>query len=207
MEDFIFKDGFSLSLTDIEKDCWLRILNGSLKSKDPLHNPVVANSNTGVVNMRTVVLRSVDTKNKTLAFHTDIRSGKWNELQQNNDISWLFYDAHARFQIRVGGNATLHYNDANADKAWLKSNVNSRKIYLGESAPSQKSAIPTSGLPEIFENSNPTLEESEAGRKNFGVVLTKATWVEWLWLNSAGHRRAAFYYKADLSFETSWLLP
>ena len=77
MEDFIFKDGFSLSLTDIEKDCWLRILNGSLKSKDPLHNPVVANSNTGVVNMRTVVLRSVDTKNKTLAFHTDIRSGKW----------------------------------------------------------------------------------------------------------------------------------
>ncbi len=207
MADSIKINGLELNLNDIEKDCWLRILNGSLKSKDPLHNPVVANTSEGIVNMRTVVLRSVNTKEKTLVFHTDIRSGKWNELQKNSNISWLLYDAPARFQIRVGGTASLHHVDDMADKAWLKSNENSRKIYLGENAPSRKSDLPISGLPIIFDSKNPTMEESEAGRKNFGIVVTKANWVEWLWLNSAGHRRAAFYYKDDLSFEASWLLP
>jgi pyridoxamine 5'-phosphate oxidase len=200
-------NGLNMDLTDIEKDCWLRLLNGSLKSKDSLHNPVVANTSKEIINMRTVVLRNVNTKNKTLAFHTDIRSGKWNELQQNNNISWLFYDAPARFQIRLGGKVTLHQNDSIADEAWLKSNANSRKVYLATLAPSSKTDIPTSGLPAVFESNNPSLEETELGRKNFGIVVTKALWMEWLWLNSAGHRRAEFTYKEDGNFDANWVIP
>jgi pyridoxamine 5'-phosphate oxidase len=200
-------NGINFDLADIEKDCWIRMLNGSLKSKDTMHNPVVANIENGIVSMRTVVLRNVDTKNKTILLHTDIRSGKWKGLKKNNTLSWLFYDAQSRFQIRVGGIAKLHHNDSIADEAWGRSSANSRKIYLGDEAPSEISDIPTSGLDAKFEFNNPTVEETEIGRKNFGVVVTKVNWVNWLWLSSTGHRRAKFKYDSELNLKGSWLVP
>jgi pyridoxamine 5'-phosphate oxidase len=200
-------DGIDYNLTDLEKDCWIRLLNGSLKAKDPLHSPTVANVSAYGINLRTVVLRKVNTTEKTLIFHTDIRSGKWNELHQNENISWLFYDAAVRIQIRLAGVATLHKADNIADDAWQKSNTSSRKVYMGDIAPSLKSNIPTSGLPTAFETENPTLEESEVARKNFGVVITKVNWMEWLWLNIKGHRRASFTYNVYNTFEGNWLIP
>lgn len=200
-------DGIEYSLEGLEKDVWLRILNGSVKYKDVLHNPVVANINQHGVNIRTVVLRKVNIAKKQLAFHTDIRSGKWKDLQQQNNISWLFYDAPGRIQIRLSGTATLHQDDAVAEEAWTTSTMSSRKIYLGETGPSATSASPVSGLPDAFEANDPSPEESRAGRKNFGVVITTVTWMEWLWLNSKGHRRAGFTYSEDGSFKGDWLIP
>ena len=205
--DTILIDGINYDLVGLEKDVWMRLLNGSLKYKDALHNPVVANINQHGVNIRTVVLRTVNITNKQLAFHTDIRSGKWNELQQHNNISWLFYDAPGKIQIRLSGTATLHQDDEVAEKAWTASTMSSRKIYLGETRPSAIAASPVSGLPAAFEANDPTPKESNAGRKNFGVVNTTVTWMEWLWLNSKGQRRAGFKYFEDKSFSAEWLIP
>ena len=84
--DTVLIDGINYNLEGIEKDCWVRLLNGCLRYKDPLHNPVVANINSEGVNMRTVVLRKVSQNQKQLSFHTDIRSGKWNGLLSNESI-------------------------------------------------------------------------------------------------------------------------
>lgn len=205
--DTIIINGIDYTLTELEKNCWINLLNGSLKGRDPMHSPTVANTGVYGINMRTVVLRKVNTVEKTLTFHTDIRSGKWAELQENNNISWMFYDAAGRFQIRLAGKASLHQHDAIANVAWLKSTANSRKIYMGEIGPSAKSAKPTSGLPTAFESTDPTMEECEAGKQNFGVVITQVNWMEWLWLNSQGHRRASFNYNENNSFQAAWLIP
>lgn len=205
--DTVLIDGIEYNFPAIEKDCWLRLLNGSLKSKDPLHNPVVANRNGQGINIRTVVLRNTDIQKKQLVFHTDIRSGKWKELQEDAAISWLFYNPVARVQIRLSGAAILHHDDCEADEAWGKSIPNSRKIYMGDDAVSAIKNMPVSGVPEKFETLNPTIAESEAGRKNFGTVTTQVQWMEWLWLNSAGHRRASFRYNAQGIFVASWLVP
>ena len=207
VEETIKKDGLTYTLAEIEKDCWLRLLNGSLRSKDPFHNPVVANVSGSIPVTRTVVLRKVITADKKLFLHTDIRSKKWIDLKQNENTSWLFYDASARLQIRAGGKSTLHHDDAIADAAWQNTPAASRKIYMGEQSPSQKSEVPTSGLPEAFLKTNPTLEESEVGRKNFAVVCTNVNWLEWLWLNSGGHKRAQFTYDNNNSVTASWLVP
>jgi pyridoxamine 5'-phosphate oxidase len=206
MEEVLI-DGIMYGLAALEKDCWLGLLNASLHYKDPLHNPVVANVSVQGVNQRTVVLRKVNTEKKQLAFHTDIRSGKWNELEISPAISWLFYNPAGKIQIRLGGIAALHHDDAVADNAWQKSTMSSRKIYLGENGPSSVAALPVSGLPAAFESSDPTAAESEAGRKNFGIVTTQINWMEWLWLNSKGHRRASFKYNSDNSFDATWLVP
>jgi pyridoxamine 5'-phosphate oxidase len=203
----VFIDGIEYDLPALEKDCWLRLLNGSLSYKNPFHHPVVANRNEDGINMRTVVLRKVDTEEKKLSFHTDIRSGKWKELKTDEHISWVFYSPAGRIQIRLRGAAALHHDDAIADEAWNKSTMSSRKIYSGEQGPSSFAASPVSGLPEKFETADPTPEESEAGRKNFGIVITEVNRMEWLWLNSAGHCRASFNYNKEVSFAASWLVP
>jgi 3-hydroxyisobutyrate dehydrogenase len=199
--------GIQYDLPALEKYCWLKMAQGTLSYKDPFHNPVVANRNMHGVNLRTVVLRKVDAEKKQLSFHTDIRSGKWKELQADNHTSWHFYSPAARIQLRVSGLATLHYDDVIASESWANSTLSSRKIYCGEEGPSALTPIPVSGLPAAFENADPTPEQSEAGRKNFGVVSTRVQWMEWLWLNSAGHRRASFHYNADSSYVANWLVP
>jgi pyridoxamine 5'-phosphate oxidase len=206
--DTVNINGINFSLSDIEKDCWHRILNGSLRAKDPMHNPTVANINAGLISIRTVVLQRVDTTNKKIFFHTDNRSGKYNDLLLNPNASWLFYDSNARIQIRLGGTTILHNNNDIADNAWTKTRLNSRKIYIGETPPSTICENPISGIPSQFDDRDPTEAESEIGRKNFTVIGTKVQWMDWLWLNSKGHRRAEFKY--DLNNEIlikNWLIP
>jgi len=200
-------DGIEYDLNALEKDCWLRLLNGSLSYKNPLHNPVVANTNEHGVNLRTVVLRKVDTVKKELSLHTDIRSGKWKELSDNSAMSWIFYNPIGKIQIRLSGVAMLHHDDEIAAAAWEKSTMSSRKIYSGEFGPSSLSDTPTSGLPAKFETADPTPEESEIGKVNFGIITTSINWMEWLWLNSKGHRRAQFDYNEAKDFNANWLVP
>jgi len=200
-------EGVAHNLESLETFIWQRLVTACASYKDVMHNPVVANVNEHGVNLRTLVVRKVWADKKQLAFNTDIRSGKWKEIHQQNKISWLFYDDVQKVQIRLSGIATLHSDDTLADESWGASSPSSRKIYLCNPGPSSISVIATSGLPDALEGNNPTPEESEAGRKNFGTIITTINWMEWLWLNSAGHRRAGFKYNVDGSFSANWLIP
>ena len=68
----------------------------------------------------------------------------------------------------------------------------SRQCYLGEFAPGTIAAKPTSGLSEMIDNSEYSIEESEIGYKNFCVIETYIKSIEWLYLAAKGHRRAYF---------------
>jgi 3-hydroxyisobutyrate dehydrogenase len=197
----------SFTLKELEQEVWKRLEKGALSYKDAMHNPVVANVNTHGVNMRTVVLRKVWQPQKQLAFYTDTRSGKWKELAIQNNISWLFYDAANYIQIRLSGDVTLHHDDSIAATSWDATTMNNRRNYSGEERPSSVIEFPLSGLPAAFETNDATSEDSLNGRKNFGVVITKVQWMEWLWLNNSGHRRATFTYLEDGSFTANWLIP
>jgi general stress protein 26 len=197
----------SVTLKELEQDVWKRLEKGAISYKDALHNSVVANVNTHGVNMRTVVLRKAWPPQKQLAFYTDTRSGKWKELDKQNTISWLFYDAENCIQIRLSGDATLHHDDSIAAESWDATTINNRRNYSGRERPSSVVEFPLSGMPAAFETNDPTPEDSLNGRKNFGVVITKVQWMEWLWLNNNGHRRATFTYMEDGSFTANWLIP
>jgi 3-hydroxyisobutyrate dehydrogenase len=203
-EESISINEFSYNLTDLEKDCWSRLVTGATKSKDSFHTPSIATLSQGEVSMCTVVLRKAIPTERALRFHTDIRSNKWAELALNNSISALFYDASARIQLRVKGKAILHFNNELTREAWEKTTLSSRKCYLTEFSPSSLVASPTSGLAEAIEQENFSLLESEVGYQNFGIVSIQVESIDWLWLNHAGHRRAFFDYKRD-SFQ--WMIP
>lgn len=201
--DVIIND-ISYSLSDVEKDCWKRLVNGAVKGRDPFHLPAVANFIDGEISLRTVVLRKALPEDRELRFHTDIRSPKWIALQVNPTISALFYDAASRIQLRVKGKAVLYFNDTITSEAWEKTNLSSRRCYLTPFTPSDFSDIPTSGLSPQIEQEEFSLEESEAGKENFGVVGIKVDSIDWVWLNHAGHRRAYFDY---VKGEYNWMIP
>ncbi len=204
MNEEVIINNIGYNLEDLEKDCWLRLVNGAIKSRDPFHTPCVATIDSGEVNMRTVVLRKALSTLRELRFHTDTRSNKWKELAINNSISALFYDASSRIQLRVKGKAVLHFNNDITAEAWTKTALSSRRCYLTIENPSSFSTIPTSGLTEKIEQENFTLEESEVGKEHFGIVAIQVQSIEWLWLHHAGHRRAFFDYVNDCN---SWMIP
>jgi len=204
LSDKIVINNISYSLSDLEKDIWNRLVNGAVKSRDPFHTPSVATHSGNDISLRTVVLRKAFPESKELRFHTDTRSKKWQELIVNPSISALFYDAADRIQIRVKGRAVLQFNNDITFTAWQKTSLSSRRCYLTNFDPSSFTDHPTSGLPEHIEQEKFTLEESEIGFKNFGIVSIQVQNIDWLWLHHAGHRRAFFDY-TDGSFQ--WMIP
>ena len=194
-EERISINDISYNLSDLEKDCWSRLVTGAQKSRHPFHTPSVASFSTEGISLRTVVLRKAIAETHELRFHTDNRSPKWEELDLNPSISALFYDASARFQLRVKGKAKLHLNNFLTREAWEKTTMSSRKCYLTEFSPSSLIASPSSGLTEAIGQENFTFLESEVGYQNFGIISIQVESIDWLWLNHAGHRRAYFDYK------------
>ncbi len=192
------------TLPDLENDTWNRLVNGAVKSRDAFHTPCVATQCNGDINLRTVVLRKALPEIKELRFHTDTRSKKWQELTLNPSISALFYDAADRIQIRVKGRAVLQFNNDITAAAWQKTSLSSRRCYLTNFDPSSFTDHPTSGLPEHIEQEKFTLEESEIGYQNFGIVSIQVQNIDWLWLHHAGHRRAFFDYSDGIY---QWMIP
>ncbi len=204
LSDKIVINNISYSLSDLEKDIWNRLVNGAVRSRDPFHTPSVATHSGNYISLRTVVLRKAVPESKELRFHTDTRSKKWQELIVNPSISALFYDAADRIQVRVKGRVVLQFNNDITTAAWQKTSLSSRRCYLTNFDPSSFTDHPTSGLPEHIEQEKFTLEESEIGYQNFGIVSIQVQNIDWLWLHHAGHRRAYFDYETG-SF--SWMIP
>ncbi|MFZ9236999.1 MAG: hypothetical protein ACO22X_12345 [Algoriphagus sp.] len=199
-----YNDYTQYNLSELEQDCWDRLVSGAVKSRTPFHTPSIATLHQGDVSLRTVVLRKTLPTERELRFHTDVRSPKWQELSQNPSISALFYDGLERIQIRVKGKAFLHHSNEITDEAWQKTSISSRKCYLTRFSPSSFTEESSSGLSENIENENFTLSESESGYSNFGIVSIHVQSIDWLWLNHAGHRRAFFDYEKGMN---SWMIP
>jgi pyridoxamine 5'-phosphate oxidase len=195
------------TLDSIEKDCWEQLQRGALSIKSDFHQPVIGTISDGACSLRTVVLRKTEIAEKQLVFHTDTRSGKIADLAINNTVTWLFYSQRHRIQIRVKAKALVLIDTPIAREIWLKTPEKSAKSYMTTLAPGTIAANATSGLPNEFDLREPTKTEMNAAVGNFAVVVTQVEWMEWLWLNKSGHRRAQFVYNADLTFKGDWLVP
>jgi hypothetical protein len=193
---------------EILKKVWKHLDLGVLEREHPFHTPVFGTSAGGAVQLRVVVLRRFWRRNpRGLVFHTHAGSPKIAEIENNPNVSWLFYHPQERFQVCVKGTATIHRDGERLhEEQWLATEFFSRRCYVGE-APSQFSEKPTSGLPEDLTRRAPTEEESEAGRENFAVIFSTIDRIDCLELNVKGHRRSLFVWTEAGELETKWLTP
>lgn len=183
-------------------EAWRLLARGVADRRSPFHTICVANADAaGAPSMRTVVLRGVDVRVRSLRFHTDLRSQKVADLHRDPRIAVHGYDPGAKVQIRISGRATIHADDAVADAAWNNSRQFSRICY---------GVVPGPGEP-IVAGGDFALPETEAeiaaGRANFAAVVVLVERLEWLYLAHSGHRRAAFTWDGAGRVEAGWLTP
>jgi general stress protein 26 len=162
----------------------------------------------GAPTARSVVLRRALRATSELHFHTDLRSPKVAEIAANPRVSWMLYDAARKLQLRIEATAEVLRAGPRADEAWARSSLSSRRCYLAPHAPGEVAAEWVANIPDALVGRVPDASESEAGRVNFGLVATRATSIEWLYLASDGHRRARFVADAaGGSWLAHWLAP
>jgi pyridoxine/pyridoxamine 5'-phosphate oxidase len=181
-------------------DSWARLQEGVRNRRSPFHSPMAATIGLdGQPRARVVILRGCEPAERFLRFHTDRRSDKIAELIRQPCIGLTAYDAAAKVQVRVEGQASLHWDDAVADQAWEGSRVFSRICYGAEPGPGRELAGPGAFRLPADE------AEIAAGRANFCAVRIIVERLEWLHLAHEGHRRARFDVAS--SANGVWLSP
>ena len=196
------------NLQGIESLAWKKLVNGSVKKKNGFRTMCVGTideNNTAA--LRIVVNRKVDEVQKTIYFHTDNRSRKFSDLQKDNRISLLFYDARQRVQIVVKATVAIHTNDPIAHERWKATSPQARLGYMTLIAPNTMSNQPTLGYEERFASIKPTDDESDPFEKNFSVVACTVYELEFLYLDFHGNRKANFYYENSVLVHGYWSVP
>ncbi len=173
------------------KFAWQMVGRGVQDRRSAFHTPVLATLSADGPQARVLVLRAFDVATRTLTFHTDTRSAKLPELTQDNRVALTFYDAARKVQLRLGGVATVHANDALSHQRWAAARPSSLRCYLG-AQPGALSPEPTSGLPSQVEGREPEWQELAVAEPNFAVLQIAAQRLEWLHLHTRGQRRALF---------------
>ncbi len=193
-------------LDGILAESWSHLERGVRQASEPFHLGVFGSWNGRECSMRTVVLRGANRERRELVCHTDYRSPKREQVSKHPRVSWLFYDASRKLQLRLVGQAQVVCDGNDADARWARTSLSARRCYLGEFAPGTLASAATSGLPPALEARSPTEAESARGRPNFAVAVTLVDELEWLQLEARGHRRARFrWHNGELSAE--WLVP
>ncbi len=188
----------------IQEKLWSMLDDAVVNRSSPFRIPVFICSDQKDIDGRIVVLRKSDRSNNILQFHTDLRSQKVDILKKNKNASLVFYDKEEKIQLRVKVICEINNKNSVTAEAWKKTQHISRRCYLTDNAPGSISESPTSGMISKLEDFDYTMEQSEAGYKNFTVIKCKIKSIEWLYLAAKGHRRAIFDFENN---KTNWLVP
>ncbi|WP_421707207.1 pyridoxamine 5'-phosphate oxidase family protein [Algihabitans sp.] len=196
-------------LATVLENCWHLLQRGVGDRRHGFHNPVLGTSTPDEgPDARSVILRGFDSRHRLLRFHSDARSAKVRQIEAQPRVSFLFYDVAEKTQVRVQALATIHGQDSEpATAAWQGTRLFSRRCYLARRAPGSLSEMPTSGLPAAVADRSPTREESEAGLRNFAVVLCEIRRLDWLYLSHQGHCSARFAWDDAGMLTSNWVQP
>ena len=196
------------NIDEIYVQIWALLEEGKKNRKSEFHNFYIANNSNLYPSLRTVVLRHVNEEDKSIGFHTDIRSNKISEIRNNSNVSVLFYGHNEKIQIRVNGNAKINNQNNETEFIWNKINPYSKKCYLVENPPGTVSDIPISGYSQDVEKiQQPELNIVNLGYQNFSYINIEIVNIEWLYLHRNGHRRAMYVIKDKKLDEKKWLAP
>ena len=195
-------------LAEVLQSAWASLGQAAVDRRHGFHVPTFATVGLdGAPCVRSVVLRRVLPEAGEIHCHTDVRSAKVAEIAREPRVAWHFYAPEHKLQLRVAAIAEFHATGARADEGWARSALSSRRCYLAPRAPGAACDAPSPNLPVGILDRRPTEEETLPGRANFGVVVTRAVAIDWLYLASEGHQRARFTRGANGAWSASWLEP
>lgn len=183
----------------------------STAAKDPGHpyrSLAFGTARDGTPHLRTVILREAVPDTRRLAFHSDRRAQKIDDIRSSDCVAWMGWDPETAEQVRLRGTATVHVEDAVAEAMWEAEAPSSLDIYVRPSAPGTPLDAPDDGLDPSVSTEPVTREDVADGWPYFAVIRTVVDEMEWLHLHPDGHYRARFRYDPDAeAFEGTWVVP
>jgi len=172
--------------------------------QNSLRSFVLATLSAHTPSVRTVVLRAVDRTRQTVYCCSDARSAKIIEIEQNDAVSTLFYDAKKKTQIRIFGRAAIHGNDDVAHEIWRTIPLSGRALIAADTAPGT-----------ILSGQTPVSEKFRAlldGRvmydepvSNFVPIEVIAETIDYLDIRIGRHKRALISVPDPQ--KSSWIQP
>ena len=186
----------------IIKSEWKNINLGIQKAKHDYHSFVFSTVLKNSPNSRTVILRDFDENKPAIWFHSDRRSKKILHLEENENVSALFYDKSRKVQLRINGIADIEEDIEHNKKIWDSMRPESKLCYMGPYAPSQKIS---QFEPNTLEKSAHDLdkEDEHLGLSRFCRIRITIKKLDWLKLDYKGHQRLEF--KFGKKIKTQWI--
>lgn len=182
---------------------WHLLIEGAARRHSPFHQGVLANLGVQGPDARYVVLRRAERETARLAFHSDRRSPKIRQLQNDPRASWCFFGEGV--QLRLAGLAAPLFEGEPVDAAWQCTSAFGRRCYTVGSAPGAELSEAGSGLPEDALRAGLEPALNALGREHFCLVGFQLERIDWLHLAHSGHRRAQF--EAADSWQGRWVQP
>ena len=186
----------------IIKSEWRNINLGIQKAKHDYHSFVFSTVLKNSPDSRTVILRDFDEDKPAIWFHSDRRSKKILHLEENENVSALFYDKSRKVQLRINGIADIEEDIEHNKKIWDSMKPESKLCYMGPYAPSQKIS---QFEPNTLEKSAHDLdkENEHLGLSRFCRIRITIKKLDWLKLDYKGHQRLEF--KFGKRTKTQWI--
>lgn len=208
IDNAIIINGVNYDLIGLEEFAWKKLINGYSKKKNGFRTMCLGTIGPDNASaLRIVINRKVDELQKSICFHTDNRSRKFQDIKSDNRVSLLFYDARQKIQIAIKAHAFLPENNLLAIDRWKATSPQARLGYMTIESPNTKSEKPTLGYNEKFSEIKPTDIESDFYQKNFDVIVCKVYELEFLYLDYSGNRKANFYYENGVLKNSFWVVP
>ena len=186
----------------IIKSEWENINLGIQKAKHDYHSFVFSTVSKNGPDSRTVILRDFDNHKPAIWFHSDRRSKKILHLDENENVSALFYDKSRKVQLRINGIADIEEDTEHNKRIWDSMKPESKLCYMGPYAPSQKI---NQFEPNTLKKSASDLDKKDEhlGLSRFCRIRIKIKELDWLKLDYKGHQRLEF--KFGKKVKTQWI--
>ena len=181
---------------------WDELILGLNSGKHPFHIFSVSTVKNNKPDSRTVVLRAVEKENKSISFHTDLRSKKVLQIKESENICALFYDKDTKIQLRIYGSASKETDSLLIKEKWNSSKEMSKLCYLNKISPGE---VINESKDYLYGKEE--LNNIELGIKNFSIINIKISKIDWLSLNHEGHQRMLINYTSNNKIEFDWVAP
>ena len=181
---------------------WDELTLGLNSGKHPFHIFSVSTVKNNKPDSRTVVLRAVEKENKSISFHTDLRSKKVLQIKESENICALFYDKDTKIQLRIYGSASKETDSLLIKEKWNSSKEMSKLCYLNKISPGE---VINESKDYLYGKEE--LNNVELGIKNFSIINIKISQIDWLSLNHEGHQRMLINYTSNNKIEFDWVAP
>lgn len=169
------------SLAAIEAEVWRQL---ALAVTEPLHEwrtPVLATTDGGFGDARSVVLREVDSGARSMLLYSDARTAKVAQIASHPHGTLLMWSRHLGWQLRCRVALSVETTGLALTSRWAR-------IKLTRAANDYLSALPPGAS---LDPSRPAAPDRTA-RAHFALITARTAVIDWLELHADGHRRARF---------------